>query len=459
MLRHAISRTTRTALISGRRSGLGALSAAPSSVSSILSQRRCFSSDLPDHTVQGMPALSPTMEVGNISWRMQEGDEFVAGDVLAEIETDKASIDFVTEDDGFVGKLLVPDGAQDVPVGAPILVVVDSADDVAAFKDFVAEGGAEVSAPPPAADPTPSAPSAPPPAAPPAPAAAPVSPPAAEGDRVVASPKARKLALDLGVPLHLISGTGEGGRILAADITEYTPSPGGSPPPTSSGSASSFNTIYSSSDLAALSVQSKREVPHYYLTVDISVSAALSVRSSLNAGLGEDDAGISLYDFLIMSASRAMSVVPSVNASWLPDGSGVRVYSDCDINLIIGTPGNTSTMLIPSASKLGLGKIAEYTASPSPSSSVGTFSIVNLGMYGVKTGSPIIVQPQSCGLAIGSVETRVVPNSVPGGEMYKYEDYITATLSCDHRVVDGAVGAEWLQAFKRGVEQPNSMLV
>ncbi|GMH70679.1 hypothetical protein TrLO_g13244 [Triparma laevis f. longispina] len=151
--------------------------------SSLLSQCRFFSSDLPDHIVQGMPALSPTMEVGNISWRMKEGDEFVAGDVLAEIETDKASIDFVTEDDGFIGKLLVPDGAQEVPVGSPILVVVDSAEDVAAFKDFVAEVGdttmtAAKATPEPAATPVSppaAAPTPPPPAAPTPPAAPPIS--------------------------------------------------------------------------------------------------------------------------------------------------------------------------------------------------------------------------------------------------------------------------------------------
>ncbi|GMH89060.1 hypothetical protein TL16_g11342 [Triparma laevis f. inornata] len=380
------------------RPALHALTRRPAP-SSLLSQRRFFSSDLPDHTVQGMPALSPTMEVGNISWRMKEGDEFVAGDVLAEIETDKASIDFVTEDDGFIGKLLVPDGAQEVPVGAPILVVVDSADDVAAFKDFVAEVGDTPASPP----------AAPPPAAPtyePAAAAPVTAPPAAaaaapSGSRVIASPKARKLALDLGVPLHLIPGTGEGGRILAADVQEYTPSAGSAGvvggAPQAAGSAAAFNTIHTSSDLAALSVQSKREVPHYYLTVDISVASALKVRSSLNAGLGEEDSGISLYDFIIMSASRAMATVPSVNASWIEDGSGIRVYEECDVNLVIGSPGNCSTMLIPGAEKLGLGKIAEHTANPTPSSEVGTFSIVNLGMYGVKTGSPIIVQVREVG--------------------------------------------------------------
>ena len=435
------------------------------------------------------------MEAGSISaWNLQEGAAFIAGDVFCSVETDKATMDFEAQDDGFVAKILVPSGPDEIKCGSPIMITVDDADSIDAFKDYVADVTA---AAPAAAAPAAEEPASPPP--PPTPAAVAPSPSpiaatsnAASGDRVTASPLAFKLAKDLGYDIASIAGTGPGGRIIAADVKEYTPSaavasattttsiatdtpaaPAQAAMTTAAPIAGHGYTDYPLSDhakeLAARLLQSKRNVPHYYLTVDISCDKLLAVRTQLNNSLGKNETTlISVNDLLIKAAALSMKTVPSVNASWLD--SVVRVYDAVDMNIVVGNGGDSVyTPIIADAATTGLAQISKQVAravaaaangedAAALESGVGTFTMMNLGMYGIKSCAPIIREPQSCALAIGALENRIVPSDDPD-ELYQESVMMTATLSCDHRVVDGAVGAQWLAAFKSHVENPITLLL
>jgi len=207
---------------------------------------------------------------------------------------------------------------------------------------------------------------------------------------------------------------------------------------------------------ASDAVASKRNVPHYYLTVTVDCTRILELREGINSGVTEEDTSVGVMDFAIMAAGKAMGKVPSVNGHWLQDGSGVRVYDDCDVNLHCGSGEGAYRSIIRGANRSGLRSIAEQTSNLQPTNDIGTFSIINLGMYGVKVAAPVIVEPQSCFLAMGGIQ-EVVKSNGKGG--YKYVSNMEVTMSCDHRVVDGAVGAEWLQAFREGMEKPESMLL
>jgi pyruvate dehydrogenase E2 component (dihydrolipoamide acetyltransferase) len=436
------------------------------------------------------------MESGSIAaWNLKEGDSFVAGDVFCSVETDKATVDFEAQDDGVLARILAEAGPAEIKVGAPIMVTVDSKDDVAAFADFVVAAAAPA-APTPAAAAAPAATSAAPPpsapSAPPSPSSTP-SPATAGSGRVVASPLAYTLAKELGHDISKIVGTGPGGRVIAADVKEYVhmadaaptalASDAGAPPAASSSPAPAQAAIataqpvagagytdYPLSDqareAAARLAQAKRNVPHYYLTVDVSVDEVLKLRSKLNANLDEAER-LGVYEFLLKAVSASMKVVPSANGSWMD--SVVRVYESIDLNVVVGSGDSLSTPVLRDCAKKGLKQLStelksavsslESTGS-GPVSDVGTFTVLNLGMYGVKSCAPIIREPQSCALAIGALENRIVPNDDPeGDEMYKESVMFTATLSCDHRVVDGAVGAQWLAAFKSHVENPSTLLL
>jgi len=440
-------------------------------------QVRCFSA-LPSHEVVGLPALSPTMEAGTIgAWKVEEGAAFSAGDTIAEIETDKATMDFEAQDDGVVAKIIASAGTE-IKVGEPIMVLVEDLADVGAFANFEAPASAAPPATASAPAPTPTPPTPPPPtpvdAPTPAPVAAPVTAPAAAPEgRVFASPYARKLAREMGIEISEIPGTGPHGRVLAADVSEFEPAAptaaaaAGLPPPVQGDGFVDVAVSQQSMEMAARMVQSKLQVPHYYLNVDIEVSALLEVREQLNGVLGEDEQ-LSLNDLLIKAAALAMKTTPEVNSSWME--SFVRVYDRCDVNLVVGVGDSLLTPVIRDVSGKGVMAIsqavkeavagAEDGSLALASQELGTFTVVNLGMYGVKAASPIITMPQAAVLALGAVETRVLPNNdSESEEIYRLAPVLSATCSFDHRVVDGAVGAQWMASFKKLVESPVTMLL
>jgi len=427
------------------------------------------------------------MESGSIgSWTLGPGDSFAAGDVICSVETDKATVDFEAQDDGVVAKILAEAGSGDIKVGDPILVTVESEEDVAAFADFTVEAAPAAAPAAVEAPPAPAA-AAPPTPAPAAPAAAAPAVAAASGERVFASPLARMLAKEMGYEIEQIAGSGPGGRILADDVKEFTPSAAASattadastPAPalasmqTAAPVAGEGYTDYPLSvhaqEVAARLQQSKRNVPHYYLTVDVNMDKLIETRAALNSTMPDEDSQLGMYEFLLKAAGAAMKTVPSANASWMD--SHVRVFGDVNLNVVVGSGDSLYTPVISKVSSKGLKAISSelksFTAAlepveegeeaPSVLGGVGTFTVMNLGMYGIKSCAPIIREPQSCALAIGAMENRIIPGE--DEEIYKEAVMMTATLSCDHRVVDGAVGAQWLAAFKSHVENPNSLLL
>eukprot|EP00978_Attheya_sp_CCMP212_P010710 scaffold26027_cov70-Attheya_sp.AAC.15 len=435
------------------------------------------------------------MEQGTIAkWNKKEGESFIAGDTLCEVETDKATMDFEAQDDGVIAKILADAGPNDIACGEPIMITVEEASDVDAFKDYVVAPTSMASSVPPEAPPAPAAPPSAPTPAPisaPAPAAAPVSGSTTIG-RIIASPKAHMLASAKGISLLKIIGTGPGGRIIAADVDEYVPvaevaaapaaveASAAAPavaavaapvaPPTIGEGYTDYPLSEAAKGIAAQLTHSKQNVPHYYLTVDLALDELLKMRATLNQSLklGEDDAGISVNDLLVKAAASAMKAVPSANASWMD--SVVRVYDSVDINVVVGSGDALYAPIVRNAGGRGVKAISDDVAAAVASleeeatgpefHSVGTFTMMNLGMYGIKSCAPIIREPQACALALGAIENRIVPNDdVESEEIYKQSVMLTATLSCDHRVVDGAVGAQWLSAFKSGVENPTTLLL
>lgn len=426
-----------------------------------------------------------TMESGSIaSWSVNEGDSFAPGDIFCSVETDKATVDFEAQDEGVVAKILVQAGAGDISVGSPIMVIIEDTDDVAAFKDFTVSESAAAPAPAPAAEspppPTPAA-VAPPAAAAPASAPTPAAAsPASSGGRVVASPLARKLAAELGKPLASMTGTGPGGRILADDVKEFVPSaetaavaletasampeaPFGAPIP--GVGYTDYPLTASAQEVAARWQQAKRNVPHYYLSVEIAMDDVLLMRENLNASRDSD---IGVYEFVCKAAAAAMKAVPSANAAWMD--SHVRVYDSVHMNVVLGAGDDLATPVIQNVQAKGLASLSselndfvqalEDEEATVPNA-VGTFTVMNLGMYGIKSCAPVIREPQAAALAIGALETRIVPNAAAtdDGQIFVESVRMTATLSCDHRVVDGAVGAQWLAAFRQHLENPTTLLL
>ena len=460
------------------------------------------------------------MEAGTIaSWKVKEGDSYRAGDVLCEVETDKATVSFEAQDDGILAKILVA-GGKEIKVGEPIMVTVDNVMDVAAFQSF-APGAASIPPASAAASPVPAVPTVVVGGGGAATAPTHVATPStavSTGGHVVASPLAWTLAKDKGIHLASIpiQGSGPGGRIIAADVKEYIPpiihkaadaattttstqqipsmAPGtiptaiptvtvASPKPTVMGGLGAGGyTDYPLSDsaqlVAAQLTASKQTVPHYYLTVDVCLDKLVELRSTLNKSLGNNNSSagskssITLNDLLIKAAAISMKSCPSANASWL--GNAVRVYDSVDVNLVMGNGNSLYAPVIRNIGGRGLVSISDEIAaalvqiqdktvssSSESFSDVGTLTIMNLGMYGIKSCAPIIRQPQAVALALGAAENRIVPNEdeKEGEDMYKTSVMLTATLSCDHRVVDGAVGAQWLSAFKAAVENPATLLL
>uniref|UniRef100_A0A9J2PW04 Acetyltransferase component of pyruvate dehydrogenase complex n=1 Tax=Ascaris lumbricoides TaxID=6252 RepID=A0A9J2PW04_ASCLU len=459
--------------------------------------------DFPEHKEIPLPALSPTMEKGNIvSWQKKEGDELAEGDVLCEIETDKATMGFETPEEGFLAKILIPEGTKEVPIGKLLCVIVSNKDDVAAFKNFTGSAAAAAAPapakaapppPPPAAAAPPPPPKPAPAPAPPTPAPAPAAPipvaavapqAAAAGGRVNATPYAKRLAAEKGVNLAGLVGTGPGGRILAADVLA---APVGVAPPARVGVAATmagpvskpvpeggFIDIPVSEQRLAMAkrvIDSKIAVPHYYLSSLIFLDEIMKVREKLNNLLAkakgeENPTEISLNAFFLKASALACLRVPEVNSFFMD--TFVRQNNNVDICLEITTEsGLTVAPVIYDAHIKGvstisqeiramIAKVKEGTLLPQELEG-GTITVTNMGEYeSIHNFAGIITRPQSSHLAIGHTEKKLVPSGDGG---YKESLTMNVTLATDHRVVDGAVGAQWLKQFKDFLEKPHTMLL
>ncbi len=445
-----------------------------------------------------MPALSPTMEEGNLSkWNVKEGDKVKSGDVIAEIETDKATMEVESIDEGTVGKIVVPEGTQGVKVNALIAVLLADGEDASAI------GASAASAPKAEAKPTEAAPAEAKPAAAPQPAAAPAAAPApaataetASGDRVFASPLARRIAKDAGLDIAKIAGSGPHGRIVQADVeaaksgapAKAAPAPAAQ---TAQAPAAAVAAPAGPSDAQTLKLfpegsyelvphdnmrktiarrlsESKQTVPHFYLTIDTDLDALLALREQVNAAAPKDKDGnpaykISVNDMVIKAMALSLKKVPAANASWT--GDNMIIHKVVDVGVAVSIPGGLITPIVRNADKKTLSAISnemkdlakrarERKLKPEEYQG-GTTAVSNLGMFGVKDFAAIISPPHATILAVGAGIQQPV---VRGGEI-KIATVMSLTLSTDHRVVDGALGAELMQAFRGYIEKPLGMLV
>ena len=449
-----------------------------------------------------MPALSPTMTDGKLSkWLKAEGDAVESGDIIAEIETDKATMEYEAADEGVIGKILVPEGTEGVAVNAPIAILLEEGEDASAI-DAAATNA-----------PAPAAPAAPAPAPAPSTSATPLAARMAEqagldpaqipasgpggrvvkadveaalgggaatpsGNRVFASPLAKRLAQQGGLDIAQISGSGPRGRIVKADVEAALAAPAPAPAPASAPVAAPAaaapevfapvtevpNSMMRKVIAQRLS-ESKRTIPHFYLSVDCEIDSLLTLRKELNAKSPEGDGAyrISVNDFVVRAVALALRKVPAANATWTDEA--VLLYDTVDVSVAVATPNGLITPVVREADNKGLnaisaemkdfgGRAREGKLMPEDYQG-GGFTISNMGMMGIKEFSAIINPPQSCILAVGAGEARPV---VKDGAL-AVATVMTCTLSVDHRSVDGAVGAEFMNAFKGMIEDPLTMLL
>lgn len=424
-----------------------------------------------------MPALSPTMTEGNLArWLKAEGDAVKSGDVLCEIETDKATMEFEAVDEGILGKILVPGGTSGVAVNAPIALLLEEGEDASALTAVkpsptptlplpqAGEGGGAASLSP----------------LPPAGEGPGVR--AAAGDRVFASPLAKRIAKDAGLDIKAVKGSGPHGRVVKADVeaaiaagpvaappaaapAPAAPAPKPAPVPAAANPfGPAFEEIPNSSMrkvIARRLTEAKSTIPHFYLSIDCELDALLKVRAELNGR--SDSYKLSVNDFVVRAVALALKKVPAANASWGEEA--IRRYTDVDVSVAVATPAGLITPIVRHADHKGLAEISnemKTLAAKARDNKLkpeefqgGGFTISNLGMFGIKEFAAIINPPQGCILAVGAGEQRPV---VKGGAL-AVATVMTCTLSVDHRVVDGAVGAEFLAAFKKLIEDPLSMLL
>ena len=448
---------------------------------SFLPSHRHFS-DLPPHVKVALPALSPTMELGTIvSWEKKEGDQVSEGDLLCEIETDKATMGFETPEEGYLAKIVISAGTKDIPIGKLLCIIVENQEDVEKFKDFVDDGPAAAPAPPApkaASAPAPAAAPPPPPPAAPAPAVTspaprPVTSAASSGGRVLASPAAKRVAAERGINLAQISqGSGMDGMITSRDVENFKPDTIISPTPVMPMSTSFPSVPGSGLDLEASNVrkviakrlqQSKHQVPHFYLTVECNMDKILKLRQDINTNF-DKDVKLSVNDFIIKAAALSCKKIPACNSAWMD--TFIRQHNTVDMSIAVDTDSGLITPIIRSAETKGLAEISSTVKELAARAKAGklqpqefqggSFTISNLGMFGISQFTAIINQPQSCILAVGGTEKKVVAGAdgQPG-----VSSVMRVTMSCDHRVVDGAVGAQWLQFFKKFIENPQTMLL
>ena len=417
-----------------------------------------------------MPALSPTMTEGTLAkWLKSEGDAVESGDVIAEIETDKATMEVEAVDEGTIGKIIIAEGTENVPVNDVIAVLLEEGETANDIGDV---SNAQKTKP--AADnKTEQAQSKP--SEKPAPNKTPQAS-SSSGDRIFASPLAKRLAAEKGIDLANVKGSGPRGRIIKADI-ENAPKAGASSAPqmqaTSYGDpdikVNVFGMAYKEIPnnnikkvTAKRLTESKQNVPHFYLTVDCVLDSLLAARKELN-DKANGEFKLSVNDFIIKAAAMALKAYPAANVAWTDDA--VHQYLKADVSVAVSTPNGLITPIVKSAEDKGLraisdevkdlaGRAREGKLKPEEFQG-GSFTVSNLGMFGVKQFGAILNPPQGCILAIGAGEQRAV---VVNGQV-EIKTVMSCTLSVDHRSVDGAVGAEYLQIFIQYIENPVSMLV
>ncbi len=447
-----------------------------------------------------MPALSPTMEKGNLAkWLKKEGDKVKSGDVIAEIETDKATMEVEAVDEGTIAKIVVPEGTADVPVNDVIAVLAGDGEDVKsagtaaaqpksepkaeAKSEAKAKAEAKAEAPKPAA--APAATAAPAPATQPKPAA-----PQTNGQgRTFSSPLARRLAKDAGIELARINGSGPHGRIIARDVEEAKSGKGLKAPAAAPAGAPAIAPSMSDKQILALFepgsyeivphdgmrrtiaqrlTASVQTVPHFYLTMDCDIGKLLAAREEINAAAPKDKEKKPLYklsvnDFVIKAMAIALQRIPDTNVSWTEGGMVKHKHSD--IGVAVAMPGGLITPIIRKAETKSLstisGEMKDFAARARARKlkpeeyQGGTTAVSNLGMYGIKDFTAVINPPHATILAVGTSEERAV---VRNGKI-EAAHIMSVTLSCDHRAVDGALGAELIGAFKMLIENPVMMMV
>ena len=440
-----------------------------------------------------MPALSPTMEEGTLAkWLVKPGDTVSAGDIMAEIETDKATMEFEAVDEGTIASIAVEAGTEGVKVGTVIAILAEEGEDVDEAAAAAPSGDEEPAEEKPAKDESEDksepAKAAPRESAKPARASvdtdtkAPAAPKDDSGERIIASPLARRIAEQNGVDLSTITGSGPRGRIVKADVESAE---GGSaksaadtsPPKDKDGAKSSAKAPASDHGapyeeeklsnvrkvIARRLTESKQQVPHYYLAVDIRLDALLDLRKQLNAGLEADGVKLSVNDLLIKALARALMRVPDCNVSY--QGDTLHRYSRADVSVAVAAPSGLITPIITEADTRGLASISTNMKELAEKAREGklqpheyqggTASLSNLGMFGIKQFDAVINPPQGMIMAVGAGEQR--PYVVDGA--LQVATVMTASGSFDHRAIDGATGAQLMEAFKNLIENPMGLVV
>ena len=430
-----------------------------------------------------MPALSPTMEEGTLAkWLVKEGDTVKSGDIMAEIETDKATMEFEAVDEGTIARIVVPEGTDGVKVGAVIAILAEEGEDASAAASAspapaAAPAKEEAKAPEPEAEEAPK----------PAPAAteskpAPAPAPAASGDRVKASPLARRIAADKGIDLAAVAGSGPNGRIVKADVEGAKPgaapaarpaeAPAAAAAPAPAAAPAEHKPVWYDETIpheveklsnirktiARRLTEAKQTIPHIYLTVDIRLDALLKLRGELNKALEPRGVKLSVNDLLIKALGVALVQVPKCNVTFL--GNEMVSYQRADVSVAVSTPSGLITPIIRDAANAGLasistqmkelaGRAKEGKLKPEEYQG-GTASLSNMGMYGIKQFEAVINPPQGMIMAIGAGEKRpyIVDDALGVATV------MSATGSFDHRAIDGADGAELMKVFKELVEAP-----
>ncbi|CAL9727842.1 dihydrolipoyllysine-residue acetyltransferase component of pyruvate dehydrogenase complex, mitochondrial [Monosporozyma unispora] len=462
-------------------------------------QLRAYAS-YPEHTIIGMPALSPTMTQGNLAvWSKKEGDQLSVGDVIAEVETDKAQMDFEFQDDGYLAKILVPEGTKDVPVNRPIAVYVEDEADVAAFKDFKIEDSSK-------------------------PAEAPVAAAAEETasseqtksesvkteqpkktatsqdvdstprTRIFASPLAKMMALEQGIALKNVTGTGPHGRIVKADIEKYlkekpsedatstataAKTPKAQAKVAASAAATTTSTLASGSYedievtqmrniIANRLLESTQSIPSYIVSSNISVTKLMKLRQSLNVS-GNGKYKLSINDILMKAISVAAKRVPEANSHWLGSQGVIRKYNNVDISVAVATPTGLITPIVKNTETKGLVSISAEVKELAKRAKInkllpeefqgGTICISNMGMNpAVSMFTSIINPPQSTILAVGTIQ-RIAVEDAGADNGFTFDDQMTITGTFDHRTIDGARAGDFMKELKTVIENPLELLL